>query len=57
MPAADGDPTRNADAGIAGVYRRRGASAENALRSVTVVLYSQLVPGVFHLPLKMHGEC
>lgn len=47
MPAADGDPTRNADAGIAGAFIAAGASAEKRALEVTVVLYSQLVPWCF----------
>ncbi len=33
-----------------------GASAEKRALEVTVVLYSQLVPGVFHLPEMQFGE-
>lgn len=47
MPAADGGPTRNADAGIAGAFIAAGASAEKRALEVTVVLYSQLVPRCF----------
>ncbi len=51
MPAADGGPTRNADAGIGWRFIAAGASAEKRALEVTVVLFisPQLVPGVFQL--------